>query len=59
MTKEMSKLQTELNFIKLKENEAQDQINHVTKQLEAERQAKLSPEGLKLKVCSEIPIYTV
>jgi septal ring factor EnvC (AmiA/AmiB activator) len=46
LTKDMSKLQTELNSIKMKESEAQEQIAYLTQQLEAERR-----DGSKSKVC--------
>ena len=52
LTRDMSKLQAELNSIKTKENEAQDQIVYLTKQLETERrnESSMTTDALKLKV---------
>lgn len=45
----MSKLQAELNAIKIQEREAQEQINELTNQLETERKARTNAEA-KVKV---------
>ncbi len=45
MTTEVSKLKAELNLIKMRESEAQEQINELNNQLSAEKKARLSAEA--------------
>lgn len=51
LTTNVSKLQAELNAIKIQECEAQEQIIELTNQLETERKARTSAEA-KIKVRS-------